>query len=135
MADIANCPLLTNAAFSENLELIKYLCEKRYHFPDDEYEDVLGSCTDHGNIEIVRYFIEFWGIDPNIKGDYLHTLDTAVEKGNLEMIKYLYKTGKCNLKEAGASLVVAANSVEMIKYLVEVCKIDPNIDFVGLSSL
>lgn len=134
--------ILSKACFSGDLDLVQYLFKIK---PDADVNktknhsnNILNSAVQSNKLEVVKYLIETKNIDPNpfeIRTVLFpelpnRALEYAAKQGNLELFKYLEeKTNHTVFAQIVHSFVpfaVFGRNIDLIKYLVEEKKADPN---------
>lgn len=82
--------LLCVASFQGNLQLVKYLIEKKN--VDISYNDYTAMCiaADNNQIDVIKYFLE---CGANIEADNYYMLRTACNEGYFDLVKYLIELG------------------------------------------
>jgi len=144
--------ILTQAAGSGNLELVKYLIKKVAKIESD----TVRYAADSGNFELVKYLVDEGGeIDEHAVSraaksgnqelvEYLvdrhgqiddKALDNASKSGNLELVKYLVQKGAKIDKEIKPTSVfsidpvnsaIRSGNAELVEYLVDTEKMHMN---------
>ncbi|CAG9840981.1 unnamed protein product [Diabrotica balteata] len=96
-------PILHRASRSGNLELVKYLIEKKNVPINTEFSIIrltpLSLAILSGNLDLVKYFTEEKNV--TIHNPYRYTLSSlslAVASGNLEMVKYFFEEKKVSVQ-------------------------------------
>ena len=92
--DMEEKSVLGYAYYSNNQSIINYLVENGAD-PTNMKDSLLFSTAEKGNIKLVKYLIEVYGVDPNAKTYYGErtALMYAEKRGDQDMIDYLKSKG------------------------------------------
>lgn len=129
------------AAMNNNIERIKQLVKEGYNHRDRADKAFVKACRG-GHLEIVKYFVAL-GTDISVCGG--DALINSCRYGQLNVVKYLVENGvpvrhSCTLYGCPMNYriinhpktdyfctmehVLGSNSLDIVKYLVEVCGVD-----------
>ena len=123
------------AAGSGNIEILKFLAEKKCNHTDEDYDGITPfhvACA-LGNKDIVSYFVKELGCDPHSQDESKFSfLDAAIHCGCFDVVKYLIEELKCNIKsnsKRGNPILYEAclgGYLEIVQYLISHHHCDPS---------
>jgi ankyrin repeat protein len=124
---------IINGNFAGDNDIIDHMeflldSAKSFNLKHIQYE--LENACDNGDLDLMKYIISYArthniSLDLDHDGGYMS--HTCAVKGNLKILKYLYKNG-ASVKQKNEGILGAAavnDEIEVVKYLVETCGCDP----------